>query len=78
MSLNRALDQLDNIEDLFDAEGTLTRAGGKLELSEFDSKALEIILPDVVISEEVYKTLIEFKKTANMRGIDVWFCITGY
>ena len=47
-------------------------------MSEFDSKALEIILPDVVISEEVYKTLIEFKKTANMRGIDVWFCITGY
>ena len=78
-TLNRALNQLDGIEGLFDTSGKLVRKGSKeLTLAEFDSKALEIILPDVVISEEVYKTLIEFKKTANMCGIDVWFCITDY
>lgn len=63
---------------MFDAEGTLIRAGGKLKLSEFDSKALEIILPDVIISEEVYKALIDFQEIARKRGIDVWFCITDY
>ena len=63
---------------MFDAEGILIRAGGKLYLSEFDSKALEIILPDIVVSEEVYKALIDFQENARKSGIDVWFCITDY
>ncbi|MGN0402373.1 MAG: hypothetical protein ACI4HQ_08960 [Acetatifactor sp.] len=63
---------------MFDAEGTLIRAGGKLELFEFDSKALETILSDIVVSEEVYKALIDFQENARKSGIDVWFCITDY
>ena len=75
-TLNRALKQLDTIEELFDSSGRLAKGGQELTAAKFDSKALEIILPDVIISEEVYNTLLKFKEEAKSLGIDVWYCIT--
>lgn len=54
----------------------LSKWGRLLEESDYDKKALEIILPDVIITEDNLKVLNEFRDTCKGKGIEVWYRMT--
>ena len=47
--------------------------GTKLSQTDYVTKVLEIILPDVIVTDDVIKTLNEFQKTSG--NIEVWYRI---
>lgn len=47
-----------------------------LSITQYDKKALEIILPDVIITEESLKVLNDFKAVMEKSGMEIWYCIT--
>lgn len=55
--------------------GTFEWANKKLRTSDYDTKVLEIILPDVIIIEDSLKVLNDFKETMGKSGLEVWYCI---
>lgn len=74
--LNRYKDSLEGFEKkYFKGEDVFEWGKRLLHKTEYDNKALEIILPDVIVTEDVLKALNEFKKTAKNSGIEVWYVI---
>lgn len=47
-----------------------------LNRKEYSKKALEIVLPDIIITENTLKVLEEFKTTMKSQGIEVWYRVT--
>ena len=47
-----------------------------LSTSEYDKKALEIVLPDVIITEDSLRVLNEFQAAWAEKGIEVWYRVT--
>lgn len=47
--------------------------GTKLFQTDYVTKVLEIILPDVIVTDDVIKALNEFQKTSG--NIEVWYRI---
>ena len=73
--LNKYGDSLKNIEKNYFKNGTLEWGGTILKTSQYDKKVLEIVLPDVIISEDALKILNEFKTSMKNEGIEVWYKI---
>lgn len=73
--LNKDGDSLKNIEKNYFDEGILEWGGTTLKTSQYDKKALEIVLPDVIISENALKVLNDFKTSMEKEGIEVWYRI---
>ena len=47
-----------------------------LNKNKYDKMALEIVLPDIIITEDALKVLEEFKQTMENQGIEVWYKVT--
>lgn len=47
-----------------------------LNRKEYSKMALEIVLPDIIITEDTLKVLEEFQETMNGQGIEVWYRVT--
>lgn len=56
-------------------DGVLEWGGTTLKTSQYDKKALEIVLPDVIISEDALKVLNDFQTSMAKDGIEVWYRI---
>ncbi|MDE7423553.1 MAG: hypothetical protein K2N51_07650 [Lachnospiraceae bacterium] len=46
-----------------------------METSQYDKKVLEIILPDVIITEDSLKVLTDFQKNMKKENFEVWYRI---
>ena len=46
------------------------------DIEEYSKMALEIVLPDIIITEDALKVLEEFQETMNGQGIEVWYRVT--
>ena len=53
-----------------------TWGGVTLNKNKYDKMALEIVLPDIIITEDALKVLEEFKQTMENQGIEVWYKVT--
>ncbi len=74
--LNKYAEALQNIEKkYFNSKGELKWGKKVLKTSEYDIKALEIVLPDVIITEDTLKVLNEFQDAWAEKGIEVWYRI---
>lgn len=74
--LEKYADSLKNIEkNYFNDAGILEWGGKKLSIEDYNKKALEIILPDVIITEESLKILNEFSATIEKSGMEVWYSL---
>lgn len=73
--LNKYGDSLKNIEKNYFDDGVLEWGGTTLKTSQYDKKALEIVLPDVIISEDALKVLNDFQTSMAKDGIEVWYRI---
>ena len=51
--------------------------GVGLNRNDYNKKVLEIVLPDVIITEDALKILNEFKAIIQKDGIEVWYRITN-
>lgn len=75
--LNSYMRPLDNVEKKFFIKNNEYKYNGRiLKKSDYDTKALEIILPDVIIKEDTLKVLNEFKETWEEQGVEVWYRTT--
>ncbi len=75
--LNSYMRPLENAERTLFAQGDTYRLGSTiLSKSDYDKKALEIILPDVIITEDNLKVLNEFQNACKEKGIEVWYRTT--
>ncbi len=68
-------ESLKNIEKNYFDDGVLEWGGTTLKTSQYDKKALEIVLPDVIISENALKVLNDFQTSMAKDGIEVWYRI---
>ncbi|MDE7252729.1 MAG: cellulose binding domain-containing protein [Acetatifactor sp.] len=76
-TLEKYAEALQNIEKkYFDASGNFTWGKTTLSTSEYDKKALEIVLPDVIITEDSLRVLNEFQAAWAEKGIEVWYRVT--
>lgn len=60
----------------FDGKSKFTWGGVTLNKDEYNKMALEIILPDIIITEDTFKVLEEFKETMENQGIEIWYKVT--
>ena len=74
--LDRYADGLMNIEKKYFKHGQLIRGDTVLLQTQYEKKALEIVLPDVIISENSLEILNKFKKDMAEKGLEVWYVIT--
>ena len=64
------------MKKLFNDEGVLKWGkGSPISIDDYDKKVLEIVLPDIIISESALEVLNEFKIVAEENGIEIWYCI---
>ena len=76
--LNKYANDLNNIETkYFNEQGELKWGNGtQLSIKHYDKKALEIVLPNTIITEDILTELNSFKKTMDEAGIEIWYRIT--
>lgn len=75
-TLNKYANSLKNIESkYFEADGIFKWGDTFLQKDDYNKKALEIILPDVIITEESLKVLGDFQKTMKQTDFEVWYRI---
>ena len=75
-TLEKYSQSLKNIEDnYFGEDDMLVWAGRTLRKDMYNKKALEIILPDVIITEDTLMVLKEFKESMEKSGMEVWYRI---
>lgn len=76
-TLGRYANSLKNFESKYFKGGEVFRWGDiRLNKSDYNKKALEIILPDIIITEDTLNILNEFKVAMERDGIEVWYRIT--
>ena len=77
-TLERYADALKNIEKkYFNSSGVLKWGNtAPLSVNDYDKKVLEIVLPDVIITEDASKVLNDFQKTMGNSGFEVWYRVT--
>ena len=46
------------------------------DIEEYSKMALEIVLLDIIITEDTFKVLEEFKETMEKQGIEIWYKVT--
>lgn len=75
-TLNRYADSLKNFESkYFKGLDEFTWKGKTITKNQYNKKALEIVLPDIVINENTLEVLNNFKKTMDSSGFEVWYII---
>lgn len=77
-TLEKYAESLKNIEkNYFNDEGVLKwKQYPPLNKTDYDKKALEIVLPDVIMTEDSLKVLKEFKETMEKSGLEIWYRVT--
>lgn len=76
-TLERYADALKNIEKkYFNSSGEMKWGGTVLKDSQYNKKVLEIVLPDVIITEDALKVLNDFQRTMGSSGFEVWYRVT--
>lgn len=74
--LEKYADALKNIEKkYFDKTGKIEWGKYTLSATDYNKKALEIVLPDVIITEDALKVLKEFKESMEKSGLEIWYRI---
>ena len=73
--LSKYANSLKNIEKNYFNDGVLEWGETTLRVSQYDKKALEIVLPDVIISKDALKVLNDFKTSMEKEGMEVWYRI---
>ena len=73
--LDKYAKALNGMEKRFDADGIFVWGGKRLSKSQYDKKTLEVILPDVIITEDIVKVLKDFKETMQKDGLEVGYRI---
>lgn len=74
--LEKYADALKNIEkNYFNEIGELVWGKHTLRVDQYNKKALEIVLPDVIITEDALKVLKEFKESMEKSGLEIWYRI---
>ena len=76
--LEKYVEALKNIEKNYfnEADVLKWRDYPPLSKEDYNKKALEIVLPDVIVTEASLKVLKEFKETMEQDGLEVWHCVT--
>lgn len=59
----------------FKGTDTITWANEKLSISDYDQKVLELVFPDVIMTEDSINILNTFKKTMEAEGFEIWYRI---
>lgn len=73
--LNKYANSLKNIEQNYFKNGTLEWGETILSAEQYNKKALEIVLPDVIISDDALEVLNDFKTVMEKDGIEIWYRI---
>ena len=76
--LNKYVNDLKNFErKYFNENGELKWGNGRTLLQEdYDKKALEVVLPNTIITEDILTELNLFKREMDEVGIEIWYRIT--
>ena len=75
-TLNKYLNDLINFETKYwKGEDFFEWGKKRLNKGDYNIKALEIVLPDGIISPEIKEVFTNFKNDALAKGIEVWFII---
>ena len=74
----RDIGKSDDFEKNYFKEGSERFKWGQtvLNRTDYNKKALEIVLPDVIISENALKVLNDFKTEMEAAGLEVWYVVT--
>ena len=76
-TLETYAEALKNIEKKYFKGANEFRWGNKkLSKNDYNKKALEIILPNTIITEDALNILKDFKTTTEQSGMEVWYRIT--
>lgn len=76
-TLEKYAEELKTFEGKYMKESDeFTWGGVTLNKNKYDKMALEIVLPDIIITEDALKVLEEFKQTMENQGIEVWYKVT--
>ena len=76
-TLGKYANALKNFEGKYmNGSGEFKWGGVTLNKNNYKKMALEIVLPDIIITENTLKVLEEFQKTMNAQGIEVWYRVT--
>ena len=76
-TLGKYANALKNFEGKYFKSDDVFRWGDvRLKRSDYNRKALEIILPDIIITEDTIDVLKEFKLAMEKEGIEVWYRVT--
>ena len=75
--LNKYVDSMKNFETkYFKSSDTFKWTNGTtISKSDYNSKVLEIVFPDVIMTEDALEVLTTFKATMASEGIEVWYRI---
>ena len=75
--LNQYVDSMKNFETkYFKSSDTFKWTNGAtISKSDYNSKVLEIVFPDVIMTEDALEVLTTFKATMASEGIEVWYRI---
>ena len=75
-TLNKYADALKGFEEKY-FKGLDEYRWGKtvLRKNQYNKKALEVVLPDIIMTENSLNVLNDFKKTMEASGMEVWYVI---
>lgn len=75
--LNKYADSMKNFETKYfkSADQFTWTNGTTISKGDYNSKVLEIVLPDVIMTEDALEVLKTFKATMTSEGIEVWYRI---
>ncbi len=62
-------------KNYFNGDDVFTWGEAELRRNQYDKKALEVVLPDIIMMENSLNVLNDFKKTMEASGIEVWYVI---
>ena len=75
-TLNKYADALKGFEEKYFKGLDEFNWGGKtIDKDDYNKKALEVILPDIIMTENSLNVLNDFKKTMEASGMEVWYVI---
>lgn len=73
--LNKYADEAIGFEKKYMQDGVISWGGITLQESDYDKKVLEIVLPDVIITDSTLSVLNDFKSELEKSGMEVWYRI---
>ena len=75
-TLNKYADALKGFEEKYFKGLDEFNWGGKtIDKDDYNKKALEVVLPDIIMTENFLNVPNDFKKTMEASGVEVWYVI---